>query len=71
MRMMHAACRRTRLAAHTSPHAHARAHTSVLVVKRPWPSAMRTLAGDQERFENVYYGAYKARSVACVCCVCV
>ena len=30
-----------------------------LVVKRPWPSMMRTVAGDQDRFERTYFTHYK------------
>ena len=30
-----------------------------LVIKRAWPSCMRTLSGDHERFENVYFNVYK------------
>ncbi|KAK9811421.1 hypothetical protein WJX72_003702 [[Myrmecia] bisecta] len=30
-----------------------------LVIKRPWPSCMRTLAGDHERFEKTYFEIYK------------
>jgi acetyl-CoA synthetase len=30
-----------------------------LVIKRPWPSMMRGLAGDQERFEKTYFEMFK------------
>ena len=30
-----------------------------LVIKRPWPSMMRTLAGDHPRFEQTYFSHYK------------
>ena len=29
-----------------------------LVIKRAWPSCMRTLAGDHERFEQTYFATY-------------
>lgn len=31
----------------------------VLVVKKSWPSALRSLAGDPERFEATYFAPYK------------
>lgn len=31
----------------------------VLAMKRPWPSMMRTLAGDQQRFEDTYFAPFK------------
>ncbi|GIL91937.1 hypothetical protein Vretimale_18561 [Volvox reticuliferus] len=31
----------------------------MLVIKRPWPSMMRTVAGDHKRFEQTYFSAYK------------
>ncbi|GAB4821780.1 hypothetical protein N2152v2_008826 [Parachlorella kessleri] len=30
-----------------------------LVIKRPWPSMMRTVAGDHHRFEQTYFSHYK------------
>ncbi|PRW59907.1 acetyl-coenzyme A chloroplastic glyoxysomal-like [Chlorella sorokiniana] len=30
-----------------------------LVIKRPWPSMMRTVAGDHPRFEQTYFSHYK------------
>lgn len=30
----------------------------LLVVKRPWPSMLRTVAGDHARFEQTYFSAY-------------
>ena len=30
----------------------------VLVIKRSWPSALRSLAGDPERFEATYFAPY-------------
>ena len=30
-----------------------------LVVRRPWPSMLRTIAGDHERFEKTYFGEIK------------
>jgi acetyl-CoA synthetase len=30
-----------------------------LAIKQAWPSALRTLYGDQERFEKTYFGLYK------------
>jgi acetyl-CoA synthetase len=30
-----------------------------LVVKRPWPSMLRTIAGDHERYEKTYFGEIK------------
>ena len=30
-----------------------------LVIKRPWPSSMRTLANDHQRFEKTYFEHYK------------
>lgn len=30
-----------------------------LVIKSPWPSMLRTVWGDDERFQNSYYGDYK------------
>ena len=30
-----------------------------LVFKRPWPSMMRTLAGNHERFEQTYFDMYR------------
>lgn len=30
-----------------------------LVIKRSWPSSMRTLSGDHQRFENVYFSNFK------------
>lgn len=32
---------------------------SYLVIKRPWPSMMRTVAGDHHRFEQTYFSHYK------------
>lgn len=32
---------------------------SYLVIKRPWPSMMRTVAGDHARFEQTYFSHYK------------
>lgn len=32
---------------------------SYLVIKRPWPSMMRTVAGDHPRFEQTYFSHYK------------
>lgn len=29
-----------------------------LVIKSAWPSSMRTLSGDHERFETVYFKVY-------------
>lgn len=29
-----------------------------LAIKAPWPSMMRTVAGDHERFELTYFGVY-------------
>lgn len=31
----------------------------ILAMKRPWPSVMRTLAGDHQRFESTYFSPYK------------
>ncbi|GFR48109.1 hypothetical protein Agub_g9933, partial [Astrephomene gubernaculifera] len=31
----------------------------MLVIKRPWPSMMRTVAGDHNRFEQTYFSAFK------------
>ncbi|KAG2430287.1 hypothetical protein HYH02_013765 [Chlamydomonas schloesseri] len=31
----------------------------VLCIKKPWPSMMRTVAGDHARFEQTYFSAYK------------
>ncbi len=30
-----------------------------LVIKRPWPSSMRTLANDHDRFQKTYFEHYK------------
>ena len=30
-----------------------------LVIKRAWPSGMRTLSGDHDRFQNVYFSNFK------------
>ena len=30
-----------------------------LVIKRSWPSGMRTLSGDHDRFQNVYFSNFK------------
>ena len=30
-----------------------------LVIKRPWPSMLRTIAGDHGRFEQTYFSHYK------------
>ena len=30
-----------------------------LVIKRPWPSMLRTVAGDKDRFERTYFSHYK------------
>ncbi|MBA3818253.1 MAG: acetate--CoA ligase [Deltaproteobacteria bacterium] len=30
-----------------------------LVIKRPWPSMLRTIAGDHERFQKTYFGEVK------------
>ncbi len=32
---------------------------SYLVIKRPWPSMMRSVAGDHARFEQTYFSHYK------------
>ena len=32
---------------------------SYLVIKRPWPSMLRTVAGDHHRFEQTYFSHYK------------
>jgi hypothetical protein len=32
---------------------------SYLVIKRPWPSMLRTVAGDHARFEQTYFSHYK------------
>ena len=29
------------------------------MIKRPWPSMMRTVAGDHHRFEQTYFSHYK------------
>ena len=29
-----------------------------LMIKRSWPSSMRTLSGDHERFQNVYFSNF-------------
>lgn len=31
----------------------------ILAIKRPWPSMMRTVYGDHERFEKTYFSAFK------------
>jgi acetyl-CoA synthetase len=31
----------------------------ILVIRRPWPGQMRTIYGDHERFETVYFDMYK------------
>ena len=31
----------------------------LLMIKRPWPSMMRTLAGDHDRFEATYFSMIK------------
>ena len=40
-----------------------------LMIKRAWPSSMRTLSGDHERFQNVYFsnfpGYYMTGAAAC------
>lgn len=33
--------------------------TGVLAIRRPWPSMLRTVAGDHERFQEVYFNVYK------------
>lgn len=33
----------------------------ILAIKRPWPSMMRTVYGDHERFEKTYFSAFKVR----------
>jgi acetyl-CoA synthetase len=35
------------------------ATSGVLAIKQPWPSQMRTVYGDHERFENTYFDQYK------------
>eukprot|EP00195_Chlamydomonas_chlamydogama_P008034 CAMPEP_0202900752 /NCGR_PEP_ID=MMETSP1392-20130828/12017_1 /ASSEMBLY_ACC=CAM_ASM_000868 /TAXON_ID=225041 /ORGANISM="Chlamydomonas chlamydogama, Strain SAG 11-48b" /LENGTH=110 /DNA_ID=CAMNT_0049587191 /DNA_START=48 /DNA_END=377 /DNA_ORIENTATION=- len=30
-----------------------------LMMKRPWPSIMRTVAGDHDRFEKTYFNMFK------------
>jgi len=30
-----------------------------LVIRKPWPSMLRTIYGDQDRYKEVYWGAYK------------
>lgn len=43
-----------------------------LVIKRPWPSMMRTVAGDHARFEQTYFSHYKVPQACCegwvACC---
>ncbi|HEU5139818.1 MAG TPA: acetate--CoA ligase [Bacillales bacterium] len=34
-------------------------HGGTLVVKQPWPSMLRTVWGDDERFQNSYFGKYE------------
>lgn len=36
-----------------------RGHGGKLVVKQPWPSMLRTVWGDDERFKNSYFGDYE------------
>uniref|UniRef100_A0A7S0USI9 acetate--CoA ligase n=2 Tax=Polytomella parva TaxID=51329 RepID=A0A7S0USI9_9CHLO len=36
----------------------------ILVIKRPWPSMMRTVAGDHARFEQIYFGAFPGKYFA-------
>ena len=31
----------------------------ILVIKKPWPSIMRTVFKDHKRFEEVYFSAFK------------
>lgn len=31
----------------------------ILLIKKPWPSIMRTVAGDHKRFEKTYFSAFK------------
>ena len=31
----------------------------VLAIRRPWPSMLRTVAGNHERFQEVYFSCYK------------
>lgn len=31
----------------------------ILAMKRPWPSMMRTVAGDHDRFEQTYFSMFK------------
>lgn len=33
--------------------------SGLLVIKRPWPSIMRTVAGDHARFERTYFEHFK------------
>ena len=39
----------------------------ILVIKRPWPSIMRTVAGDHDRFEQTYFHMFKGRYFTGVC----
>ncbi|MBI2432908.1 MAG: acetate--CoA ligase [Candidatus Hydrogenedentes bacterium] len=34
-------------------------HSGLLVVRRPWPAMLRTLYGDDERFQEVYWSKYE------------
>jgi acetyl-CoA synthetase len=31
----------------------------ILAIKTPWPSMMRTVFGDHERFQQTYFSAFK------------
>ena len=33
-----------------------------LCIKQAWPSTIRTIYGDQERFETTYFAPFKART---------
>ena len=35
-----------------------------LCIKQAWPSTIRTIYGDQERFETTYFAPFKARPTA-------
>ncbi|NUM52028.1 MAG: acetate--CoA ligase [Candidatus Hydrogenedentes bacterium] len=37
-------------------------HSGLLVVQKPWPAMLRTLYGDDERYQEVYWSKYKKQN---------
>ncbi|MCC6796378.1 MAG: acetate--CoA ligase [Candidatus Hydrogenedentes bacterium] len=37
-------------------------HSGLLVVQKPWPAMLRTLYGDDERYDEVYWSKYKKQN---------